>query len=110
MNAIQESAEKFLAEILRDFGFDLRISSAQTEEGYYFDLTGDDAGFLLSESGEALDALEVMLFLANRLKKPNVLSAMPKAFARREKRNCRQWRDLPPRTSENPAVRLLLEN
>jgi spoIIIJ-associated protein len=64
MSAIQESAEKFLAEILRDFGFDLRISSAQTEEGYYFDLTGDDAGFLLSEGGEALDALEVLLFQA----------------------------------------------
>ena len=62
MNAIQESAEKFLAEILQDFGFDLRISSAKTEEGYYFDLTGDDAEFLLSESGEVLDALEALLF------------------------------------------------
>jgi spoIIIJ-associated protein len=62
MIEIQESAEKFLADILRDFHFDLSVSSAKTAEGYYFDLTGDDVSFLLNESGEVLDALEVLLF------------------------------------------------
>ncbi|HEX9960380.1 MAG TPA: R3H domain-containing nucleic acid-binding protein [Pyrinomonadaceae bacterium] len=62
MTEIQENAKEFLVEILKDFRFNLDVSSERVEEGYYFDLTGEDAPFLLNESGELLDALEVLLF------------------------------------------------
>ncbi|HEX8370226.1 MAG TPA: R3H domain-containing nucleic acid-binding protein [Pyrinomonadaceae bacterium] len=62
MIEIQENAKEFLVEILKDFRFDLNVSSEKGDEGYYFDLTGEDVPFLLNESGELLDALEVLLF------------------------------------------------
>lgn len=62
MNEIQENAKEFLVTILRDFRFNLNVSSERVDEGYYFDLTGEDVPFLLNESGELLDALEVLLF------------------------------------------------
>jgi spoIIIJ-associated protein len=62
MNELQENAKEFLIEILKDFRFKLNVSAEKVDEGYYFDLTGEDAPFLLNESGEMLDALEVLLF------------------------------------------------
>ncbi|HEX8248717.1 MAG TPA: R3H domain-containing nucleic acid-binding protein [Pyrinomonadaceae bacterium] len=62
MTDIQENAKEFLVEILKDFRFDLNVSSEKIDEGYYFDLTGEDIPFLLNESAELLDALEVLLF------------------------------------------------
>jgi len=62
MSEIQENAKEFLAGILKDFRFDLDVLSEKVDEGYYFDLTGKDVPFLLNESGELLDALEVLLF------------------------------------------------
>jgi len=62
MTEIQENAKDFLVEILKDFRFNLNVSSEKIDEGYYFDLIGEDVPFLLNESGELLDALEVMLF------------------------------------------------
>jgi spoIIIJ-associated protein len=62
MSEIQQKATDFLTETITDFGFNLNILPAQTEEGYYFDLVGDDVSFLHAESGEMLDALETLLF------------------------------------------------
>jgi spoIIIJ-associated protein len=62
MIEIQENAKEFLVEILKDFRFNLNVTAEKNEEGYYFDLTGEDVPFLLNESGELLDAFEVLLF------------------------------------------------
>lgn len=62
MNEIQEKSSSFLTELFKDLRFDLAVSAQKTEEGYLFDLTGDDVSFLLNESGEMLDALETILF------------------------------------------------
>ena len=62
MTEIQENAKEFLVEILKDFRFNLDVSTEKVDEGYYFDLIGEDVPFLLNESGELLDALEVLLF------------------------------------------------
>jgi spoIIIJ-associated protein len=55
-------AEEFLTGLLKDMQFDLSVSSKETEEGCLFDLNGKDVSLLLSENGEMLDALEVLLF------------------------------------------------
>ncbi len=62
MNEIQQKANDFLTQTIADFGFKLKISPSTTDEGYYFDLQGDDTSFLHAESGEMLDALETLLF------------------------------------------------
>jgi spoIIIJ-associated protein len=62
MNDIQERANEFLKNTISEFKFDLQIEPAKKEEGYYFNLQGKDVSFLHSESGEMLDALEVLLF------------------------------------------------
>lgn len=55
-------AETFLTELLAELPFDLKFSTREREEGCLFDLIGNDISFLLSENGELLDALEVLLF------------------------------------------------
>lgn len=62
MSEIQAQANDFLIELFGDLRFDLSVSSEKTDEGYLFDLKGNDASFLLNESGEMLDALETILF------------------------------------------------
>lgn len=62
MTEILENSNEFLIETLKNFRFDLNVSAKKVEEGFYFDLTGNDVPFLLNESGEMLDALEVLLF------------------------------------------------
>ena len=62
MNETCENAEKFLAEVVTDMGFDLRVSSQWTDEGCLINLSGDDAHLALAENGELLDAFEVVLF------------------------------------------------
>lgn len=62
MDDITTKAKTFLTDLLTDFRFDLSLSADKTAEGYYFDLTGNDVPFLLNESGELLDAFEVLLF------------------------------------------------
>lgn len=64
MNEIQEKTGQFLSELLAGMRFDLKVASSKEDEGYIFDLTGRDVPFLLNESGELLDALEVVLFQA----------------------------------------------
>jgi spoIIIJ-associated protein len=59
---ILENSKEFLIETLKDFRFALEVSAQKVDEGFYFDLTGEDTPFLLNESGEMLDALEVLLF------------------------------------------------
>lgn len=62
MNETCQLAETFLTELLADLRFDLRVSSAWTDEGCVLNLSGEDVPFLLSENGEMLDAFEVLLF------------------------------------------------
>lgn len=57
-----QQAETFLNELLADLRFDLRVSSAWTDDGCMMNLSGDDVPLLLSENGEMLDAFEVILF------------------------------------------------
>lgn len=62
MNEICQKAEHFLIELLTGLRFDLSVSAKETVDGCLFDLSGDDVSLLLSENGEMLDALEVILF------------------------------------------------
>jgi spoIIIJ-associated protein len=64
MTEIQEKAQGFLNQTLIDLKFDVKVSTKKIDEGFLFDLTGRDVHFLLNESGEMLDALEVILFQA----------------------------------------------
>src|SRR6476620_9519293 len=62
MNETCESAEKFLAEIIKDMGLDLEVSGQWTDEGCLLNLNGADSHLALAENGEMLDAFEVILF------------------------------------------------
>lgn len=62
MNETCENAEKFLAELMTDLNFDLKITSEWTDEGCVLNLEGEDSHYLHSENGEMLDALETILF------------------------------------------------
>lgn len=62
MKDITTEANNFLTELLSDFRFNLEVKNERVSEGFYFDLTGEDVPFLLNESGELLDAFEVLLF------------------------------------------------
>jgi spoIIIJ-associated protein len=62
MSEVQTKSAEFLTELFGDMRFDLSVSTEKNEEGYLFDLKGDDVPFLLNESGEMLDALETILF------------------------------------------------
>jgi spoIIIJ-associated protein len=62
MSEIQQKATDFLTQTIADFGFNLNVSPSKTDEGFYFDLVGDDVSYLHAESGEMLDALETLLF------------------------------------------------
>jgi spoIIIJ-associated protein len=62
MDEITNKGKDFLTKILNDFRFKLDVSAEKVAEGYYFDLTGEDVPLLLNESGELLDAFEVLLF------------------------------------------------
>jgi spoIIIJ-associated protein len=64
MTDIQEKAQEFLTQTLSELKFDVKVTTKKIEEGFLFDLTGRDISFLLNESGEMLDALEVILFQA----------------------------------------------
>ena len=62
---MQETCERtneFLNDLLVDMKFDLKSTASVTEDGCLFNLSGDDASYLLAENGEMLDALEVVLF------------------------------------------------
>ena len=62
MSEVQEKSTQFLTDLFSDMRFDLSVIAKKTDEGYLFDLKGNDAPFLLNESGEMLDALETILF------------------------------------------------
>jgi spoIIIJ-associated protein len=62
MSEIQQKANDFLTETLNDFRFNLSVTPEKTDEGFLFDIKGQDTHFLLNESGEMLDALETLLF------------------------------------------------
>lgn len=62
MNEVCQKAKDFLAAVVTDLGFDLRVSSIWSDEGCLLDLSGQDALFLLNENGEMLDAFETLLF------------------------------------------------
>ena len=62
MNETCQNAEKFLAELVTDLGFSLKVSAAETDEGCVIDLHGDDTHFALAENGELLDSFETLLF------------------------------------------------
>ena len=64
MSEIYQKSEEFLTEILKDLRFNLKVSAEKTDEGYLLNMSGEDSHFLLSESGELLDALETILFQA----------------------------------------------
>lgn len=62
---MQETCDRtndFLNEILSDMKFDLSSAGSVTEDGCLFNISGEDASYLLAENGEMLDALEVVLF------------------------------------------------
>ena len=62
MNEICQQAETFLTDILKDFRFNLSVSSQWSEDGCTLNLKGEDIPYLLNENGEMLDAFETLLF------------------------------------------------
>ena len=63
MNEICENAEKFVDEMLNDFGYDFKVNAEwQEDEGCLISLEGEDVSYALSENGELLDAVETILF------------------------------------------------
>jgi spoIIIJ-associated protein len=62
MNQTCENARNFLTELISDMRFELEVSSEWTDEGCMLNLSGRDAHLALTENGEMLDALEVILF------------------------------------------------
>lgn len=64
MSEVYQKSQDFLTEVLTDLRFKLNVSGEKTAEGFLFNMSGDDVHFLLSESGEMLDALETILFQA----------------------------------------------
>lgn len=62
MSDVQVKANEFLTELFTDLRFKLHVSAEKSDEGYLFDIKGDDVPLLLNESGEMLDALETILF------------------------------------------------
>lgn len=62
MNETCHNAERFLSELVRDLGFDLKVSARETGEGCLLDLSGSDSHFALAENAEMLDAFETILF------------------------------------------------
>lgn len=62
MNEICQQAEAFLTDILKDFRFNLSVSSSWADDGCTLNLRGEDIPFLLNENGEMLDAFETLLF------------------------------------------------
>lgn len=62
MQEICERTNEFLNEVMADMGFDLKSTGSVTDDGCLFSISGDDSSYLLSENGEMLDALEVVLF------------------------------------------------
>lgn len=64
MEEICSNANDFLNSLLSEMGFELSSSAKITEDGCVFDIVGKDVEYLLSENGEMLDALEVILFQA----------------------------------------------
>lgn len=62
MSDVQVKANEFLTELFSDLRFKLNVSAEKSDEGYLFDIKGDDVPLLLNESGEMLDALETILF------------------------------------------------
>ncbi|MFL6373137.1 MAG: protein jag [Pyrinomonadaceae bacterium] len=64
MQQVCEQATEFLADLVKDLGFELNVSGKWTDEGCFIDLEGPDSHFALTENGELLDAFEVLLFQA----------------------------------------------
>jgi spoIIIJ-associated protein len=62
MNEICQQAENFLTDILKDFRFNLSVSSSWADDGCTLNLRGEDIPLLLNENGEMLDAFETLLF------------------------------------------------
>lgn len=62
MSDVQVKANEFLTELFSDLRFKLNVSAEKSDEGYLFDIKGDDVPLLLNESGEMLNALETILF------------------------------------------------
>ncbi len=62
INEVCQNSKDFLTEVVSDLRFDLQLTSKVTTEGCLLNLEGDDSFLLLNESGELLDAFEVLLF------------------------------------------------
>lgn len=62
MSEVLEQSTTFLTELFGDMKFDLKVSGEKSDEGFLLNIKGNDASFLLNESGEMLDALETILF------------------------------------------------
>jgi spoIIIJ-associated protein len=62
MNETCVKAEKYLAELVNEIGFDLEVKARWTQEGCLLNLVGNDSGLALTENAELLDAFEVLLF------------------------------------------------
>lgn len=64
MNQACENAKEFLTGLVGDLHLDLSVSAEWTDEGCQLNLSGEDSHYALSENGELLDALEVLIFQA----------------------------------------------
>lgn len=64
MSQTCENAGEFLGVLVKELGFDLKVTSEMNEEGCLISLDGEDAHYALAENGELLDAFEVILFQA----------------------------------------------
>lgn len=61
MTEVCEKAKDLLQKVFEGAGFDLRVTSMSREDGCLLDIKGEDTGFLRSDGGELLDALELLL-------------------------------------------------
>ena len=62
INEVCQNSKEFLSEVLTALKFDLKVTSEVISEGCLLNLEGTDSSLLLNESGELLDAFEVLLF------------------------------------------------
>src|SRR4051812_5967884 len=62
MNEICEKAQEFVSDVLTSMRFKAKVEAEWSDEGCCVDISGEDSHFALTENGELLDALEVLLF------------------------------------------------
>ena len=59
-----KTAKKFLQDVLKDMKLEVKIESIPSEDGYTFNICGENLGILIGKHGQTLDALQYLVNLA----------------------------------------------